>query len=222
MRVRFGAFVLDTAARQLTRAGRELRLSPKAFDLLVLLVERRPAVLEKRVLRDHLWPDTHVVDASLSNLVAEIRALGDGDDPMPVRTVHGVGYAFSGEVEDLSERDAGTERPPGWVVWRDRPSPLAAGENIVGRDAACEVWIDEGGVSRRHARIRVSFDVVSGFSEATIEDLNSTNGTLVGGERVSGVVRLRDGDVVTLGPARLVYRTRASIDAPTKRVRPRS
>lgn len=221
MKVRFGGFVLDTAARQLTRAGRELRLSPKAFDLLAVLVARRPAVLEKRVLRSHLWPDTHVVDASLSNLVAELRALGDADDPMPVRTVHGVGYAFAGAAEHLGEREAGTERPPGWVVWRDRPWPLAAGENIVGRDASCEVWIDEGGVSRRHARIQVSLDAASGAGEATIEDLNSTNGTLVGGQRVSGVVRLRDGDVLTLGPEKLVYRTRATVDAPTKRVRSR-
>jgi DNA-binding winged helix-turn-helix (wHTH) protein len=217
--VRFGRFALDAEARQLSRDGRPLRLSPKAFDLLVLLVDKRPAVLDKKTLRERLWPDTHVVDASLSNLVAEIRALGGGDDPLPVRTVHGVGYAFSGEVEDPSGPDGGrpSDRALCWVVWRDRPLPLGRGENVLGRDASCAVWIDESGVSRRHACIRVGADGPG--RDATIEDLNSTNGTFVRGQRVIGAAPLQDGDKVQLGPEALVFRTLAGIDAPTRRVR---
>jgi DNA-binding winged helix-turn-helix (wHTH) protein len=230
--VRFGPFTLDAGARQLRRDGRELHLSPKAFDLLVLLIEKRPAVVDKRALRERLWPDTHVVDASLSNLVAEIRAQGDGEDPLPVRTVHGVGYAFAGEVEALGSEGPGRSLSGGsggpgghgapcWVVWRDRPIALSRGDNLVGRDASCAVWIDESGVSRRHARIRVPADSVSASEDATVEDLNSTNGTFLRGQPVSGAVRLHDGDTLGVGPEVLVFRTRAAIEAPTKRVRRR-
>ena len=224
MNVRFGRYTLDAEARQLKRDGHELRLSPKAFDLLVLLVEKRPAVVEKRALRDRLWPATHVVDASLSNLVAEIRALGGDADPPPVRTVHGVGYAFAGDVVDTSGTEAPDRRAQGapcWVVWRDRPLPLSRGDNFVGRDASCAVWIDEIGVSRRHARIHVAGNDVNGFEDVTLEDLNSTNGTSVRGQPVTGVVRLRDRDTLQLGPEVLVFRTRATVEAPTKRVRRR-
>lgn len=219
MKARFGRFTVDADARQVTRDGRDLRLSPKAFDLLVLLIEKRPAVVDKAALRKHLWPDTHVVDAALSNLVAEIRALGGGDDPPPLRTVHGVGYAFAGDVEVL-EPDAAGRAPqaaPCWLVWRDRPMALSRGENVIGRDASCAVWIDEGGVSRRHARIRVP-ESAGGSPDATIEDLDSTNGTLVRGRPIDGAVRLRDGDEVRLGEEVLIFRTRSTVDAPTKRV----
>ena len=220
MKVRFGPFTLDRGARQVTRDGQELRLSPKAFDLLVILVENRPAVVEKGALRQKLWPDTHVVDASLSNLVAEIRALG-GDEPVPLRTAHGVGYAFAGEVEELGSqgRDRALHVAPCWVVWRDRPIALSRGDNLIGRDASCAVWIDESGVSRRHARIRVPENGGDGAEHVTLEDLNSTNGTFLGDRPLNGVARLRDGDSVRLGPEELVFRTRATTDAPTKRVR---
>jgi DNA-binding winged helix-turn-helix (wHTH) protein len=222
VKVRFGSFTLDTDARQLTRDAQDLRLSPKAFDLLVLLVQKAPAVVDKRTLRERLWPDTHVVDASLSNLVAEIRALGaTAEDAPPLRTVHGVGYAFPGEVENL-ENDApgrSPQEPPCWLVWRDRPVALSYGDNLVGRDASCTVWIDESGVSRRHARIRVPVQGPHGSEDVTIEDLKSTNGTTVRGEPVIGVVRLQDGDAVQIGTERLVFRTRTAIEAPTRRVR---
>jgi DNA-binding winged helix-turn-helix (wHTH) protein len=219
--VRFGAFTLDAAARQLTREGREVRLPPKAFDLLVFLVERRPSVVDKATLRERLWPATHVVEASLSNLVAEIRALTGGDAAPLVRTVHGVGYAFGAEVEELSE-PAGGHAPdlaPCWVVWRDRVLPLAPGDNVVGRDRACAVWIDESGVSRRHACIRVPAGGRTGSAGVTIEDLHSTNGTFLRGRAVTTPAELADGDKLRIGPEVLVFRSRASTDAPTKRVR---
>jgi DNA-binding winged helix-turn-helix (wHTH) protein len=231
VKVRFGPYTVDTGARQLTRDGRELRLSPKAFDLLVLLIERRPAVVDKATLRDRLWPATHVVAASLSNLVAEIRALDAGADPLPLRTVHGVGYAFAGDAEELTPAQQPGPLPHAascWVVWRERPIALAIGENLVGRDSSCAVWLDKSGVSRRHARIRVAPTAKSKGSDAatptaaataTVEDLNSTNGTFLQGRAVSSAAPLRDGDKLQVGSEVLVFRTRAAVDAPTRRVR---
>ena len=58
MKVAFGPFTFDAGTRQLLRDGRELHLSPKAFDLLLLLLERRPAVVSKAEVLARIWPDT--------------------------------------------------------------------------------------------------------------------------------------------------------------------
>ena len=65
-------------ARELGRNGEPVLLSPKAFDLLATLVERRPTAISKADLQERLWPETFVVEKNLTNLIAEIRrALGD-------------------------------------------------------------------------------------------------------------------------------------------------
>ena len=218
MKVRFGHFTLDEATRQLTRGGDDVHLSTKAFDLLVRLVVDRPAVVDKAILRNHLWPNTYVVDASLTNLVAEIRsALDDRSASSPlIRTVHGVGYAFAGEA-----RDVGTAGPdPGaggarcWLVWKGRAIVLTLPETVIGRDPGCTVWIDAPGVSRRHARIRVDANT------AVLDDLDSTNGTFLGATPVKTTAALKDGDRIRLGKATLTFRAADAPNAPTKRVKP--
>jgi DNA-binding winged helix-turn-helix (wHTH) protein len=223
VRVRFRDLLVDTDTRQLTRGGATVHLSPKAFDLLVLLVERRPAVVQKAELRERLWPGVHVVDAGLTNLIAEVRAAVDEPGAPPlVRTVHRVGYAFSGDAVDV---DAGAVAgtPAGarfWVVWNERAIVLAPGESVIGRDAASAVWVDDESVSRRHARIRVP--AAGTDPGTTIEDLNSTNGTYVRGRRVSAAAALENGDRIRVGTVTLVFRTRNEAEAPTRRVRPRN
>jgi DNA-binding winged helix-turn-helix (wHTH) protein len=223
VRFRFGPFVLDDASRLLTRDGRELRLSRKAFDLLLALVEERPRVLLKDDLRQRLWGGIQVVDANLNNLVSEIRiALGDDSrEPVYLRTVHRVGFAFCGEATADAPAPRGVSAAPDarcWLMWGDRRVVLAAGESIVGRDPDCTVWIDASDVSRRHARI----DVPAGEAgEVTIEDLASTNGTFVDGRRVTAARPLRDGAVIRMGEATLVFRTRTATGDPTRRVKRR-
>jgi DNA-binding winged helix-turn-helix (wHTH) protein len=220
MKIRFDRFVLDSAARRLTRDGAAVHLSPKAFDLLVLLVEARPAVVEKAAIRGHLWPGVHVVDASLSNLVTEIRtAVDDGREASWIRTVHGVGYAFADDATDVraDTRRAGTAAALCWVMLDTRRIPLPAGVHVIGRDASCGVWIDSGDVSRRHARLVV--DAEGPAVAVTVEDAGSTNGTYVRGRRIATKTTLRDGDRVRIGDVTITFRTREATDAPTRRVK---
>ncbi len=221
MRVAFGAFTLDSDTRQLLRNQRPLHLSPKAFDLLHLLLERRPAVVMKTEVQTRVWPGTFVEDANLSVLVADIRRALDDDPKSPtfIRTVHGRGYAFCGSAADLSSSHA----PPQaesvarcWLAWREHTRPLAPGANVIGRDPACDVWIDARGVSRRHARLSVFPGVV------TLEDLASTNGTFVGRKKVTAVRQLLDRDVIGLGSETMIFRVWAPEGpAATERVRRR-
>src|SRR5262245_14273162 len=96
MRVAFGDFVLDTDCRELRRGLEPVRLSPKALQLLQILVTERPRALSKADLQDRLWPETFVVEKNLANLISEVReALGDDpSNPRFIRTVPRYGYAF--------------------------------------------------------------------------------------------------------------------------------
>ena len=64
---------MDLDSRELRRGAEPVRLSPKAFHLLEILVANRPKALSKADLQDKLWPDTFVVEKNLANLVSEIR-----------------------------------------------------------------------------------------------------------------------------------------------------
>jgi DNA-binding winged helix-turn-helix (wHTH) protein len=200
-RISFDGFVLDAAARQLLRGAVEVHVEPKAFELLALLVERRPSAVSKTEIQERLWPDTFVSESSLTGLVAQLRrALGDDRrQERFIRTVHGFGYAFAAEVS------AG---PRARIVWEDCSFPLHGGENVLGRDPKAGVRIDAPGVSRRHARI------VLGEDGATIEDLGSKNGTYVEERRLEGPAVLDDGTRLRLGRQLLVFRS-AGPSAPT-------
>jgi eukaryotic-like serine/threonine-protein kinase len=102
---RFGSFELDPAQRQLRRDGSEMHVTPKAFDLLALLIDAAPRVVRKSELHERLWPTTFVADATLAGLVKELRrALDDRDPERPViRTAHRVGYAFCAPLEPDAE-----------------------------------------------------------------------------------------------------------------------
>jgi DNA-binding winged helix-turn-helix (wHTH) protein len=201
--VRFGSFSLAADSRRLTRGGEDLHLTPKAFDLLALLIDAAPRVVPKNELHATLWPDSFVADTTLVGLVKEVRrVLGDSDPAAPIiRTVSRVGYAFAAPL-----RDAGAPAPSSrhWLVADGRSFPLTAGANTVGREPAAAVWLDSGSVSRRHASI-----VVSG-GDARIEDLGSKNGTSVNGTPVCESAVLRDGDRLLIGTVPLTYRTSAS------------
>lgn len=219
MRVRFGDFTLDSDSRQLLRGGEELRLSRKAFDLLAILLERRPGVVDKDTLRERLWGETTVVDANLNNLASEIRGVlaDDPQHPAFVRTVHRVGYAFCGPATDDRGPASATDRGSRfWLVWKDRSIVLGEAATVIGRDPESAIWIDVPGVSRRHACIRLAPDGAG--ATAAIEDLGSTNGTFVGGRRVTRPVALDDGDTIRIGEATLTFRTWSAAGAPTKRI----
>ena len=61
MTARFGPFTLDVGTRRLTRGDEEIHLTPKAFDLPTLLVEKAPRVARKSELHERLWPGEPVV-----------------------------------------------------------------------------------------------------------------------------------------------------------------
>jgi eukaryotic-like serine/threonine-protein kinase len=96
----FGPFRLDPRERLLTRDGQPVALTPKAFDLLVYLVERPSRLVEKQALMAALWPDAVVEEANLAYTVSALRkALDEGHDGEPIiQTVPTRGYRFVAPV----------------------------------------------------------------------------------------------------------------------------
>src|SRR6266498_2635489 len=105
----FGPFRLVPEERQLLRDNQPVPLTPKSFDLLVVLVENSGHLIEKNELLKRIWPDSFVEEANLSvNMSALRRALGEGpNEHQYVETVPRRGYRF---VAGVKERwDNGTE-----------------------------------------------------------------------------------------------------------------
>jgi DNA-binding winged helix-turn-helix (wHTH) protein len=209
---RFGRFAADSATRQLLAEGREVHLSPKAFDLLWLLVEHRSRAVSKAELQERLWPSTFVGETNLATLVAEIRrALGDSAQrPEYVRTVHRFGYRFMGVAAERSgigrEGSRSNTAARMYLTMGDRQFPLGEGAIVIGRADDATLRIDSGGVSRHHARIVVNGD------EARVEDLGSKNGTFVDGKPLTSARLLREGDEIRVGPVALTFR----VSTPTR------
>jgi len=208
LRVRFGDCVFDGAARELRRGGLLVHLPPKSFQLLELLLARRPRPVTRAEIRDALWPATAVGASSLARVVVDLRS-AIGDDarrPRLLRTVHGFGYSFSGET--AVESAAGPDRLDALacrLVSGEREIRLGEGEHILGRVADASVWIDSTSVSRRHARIVVS------AGRAVLEDLGSKNGTYLRGERLTAPSELAEGDVIAIGSVVLTFRAARAV-----------
>lgn len=99
----FGPFVLDRPKRVLSRDGVPVALTPKAFDLLSLLVEHDGQVVPKETLMGALWPDTAVEESNLTFQISTLRkALGEG---RYVVTIPGRGYQFAGPVQRRNGAD---------------------------------------------------------------------------------------------------------------------
>jgi DNA-binding winged helix-turn-helix (wHTH) protein len=214
MRLRFGDATFDTGRRALFRGPQQVHLSPKAFRLLELLLSRRPDAVSKAEILETVWPDVVVNEGSLAALVKDLRkAIGDGaEEPAFLRTVHGFGYTFDGEVHEVPGAAPVSKRHV--LVWGTQEMQLCEGDNVVGRERTAGVWVGHASVSRAHARI-----VVEG-ERAEIEDLGSKNGTWLGNRRVEGRVPLADGDEIRVGEVHLLYRgPSAGLSGETKSAR---
>ena len=208
--LRFSSCAIDVSRREVRRHDAAVHLTPKAFDLLVLLIDEAPRVVPKPELHQRLWPGTFVSDATLVGLVKEIRReLGDRDPGSPIiRTAHRVGYAFCPELEqapggqalEIEPTRSHAARVCHWLMVSGRRFALREGENSIGRDPSSNVWLDSASVSRAHARIVIAQDSVS------IEDCGSKNGTRIGEERVTNASPLRDGDRLRFGTVSAFYR----------------
>jgi len=103
----FGPFHVDPEQRLLLRDQQPIPLSPKAFDLLLVLVQRSGQLVLKDDLMQILWPDTFVEESNLGQHVFQLRkALGEtAQDSSYIVTVPGRGYRFAQKVQVVEEEE---------------------------------------------------------------------------------------------------------------------
>lgn len=173
---RFGDLTFDCESRLLLCNGEKKHLSLKAQQLLQLLLLARPRALSREELYDALWPSTFVSETNLAGIINEVRrALGDDARASHyIRTIHGFGYAFCGEVVST----VAMKSVFATLSCDGRNYLLYEGENVIGRAQDCRVVIPDSTISRHHAVITV-YDAA--FS---IRDQDSKNGTFVDGQRI--------------------------------------
>src|SRR5215210_6699766 len=112
----FGEFVLDETERHLLRKGQPISLTPKAFDILLVLVRRGGHMVEKDEMLKEVWPDTFVEEATLAQNIFTLRkALGqgkNGNGDLYIETVPKRGYRFVANVKEreLDDRDVVLEQ----------------------------------------------------------------------------------------------------------------
>jgi TolB-like protein/DNA-binding winged helix-turn-helix (wHTH) protein len=97
---RFGEFVLDPAKRTLFRADSLVFLTPKAFDVLLFLVQNPNRLITKEELLEAVWGGTLVEEGNLTQYISHIRkALHDGSETTRwIVTIARKGYQFAGDV----------------------------------------------------------------------------------------------------------------------------
>lgn len=95
---RFGSYIVDPARREFSEAGQLRRIEPRAFDVLVYLIEHRDRAVSRDELIEQVWDRRVVSDGALSQAMAKLRRLLGTNAGDYLKTVHGTGYRFSGEL----------------------------------------------------------------------------------------------------------------------------
>lgn len=219
MNVLFDEFSFETVSGELRRRGERVPLLGTASELLRVLIEERHRVVTKDELLRRVWRGSAVEEGNLSTYIAKLRtALGDDPQaPRFIRTHHGHGYRFVGEIAPVPGAQRPAAAPSGYVLeWDGREFPLRDGDNVIGRSAAAaSIAIADPHVSSMHARIVVAGSLI------TIADLESKNHTFVGDTRVTAPHPLQPGDVIRLGGPEVLFRRAAvkTVTVRTKRAR---
>src|SRR5262245_52192744 len=168
-RFQFGSYELDAGTFKLLRDGESLALEPKGIDLLRLLLERAPRVVEKQEIFSIVWKDVAVTDNALTRLVTHVRKALDDDPKTPeyIETIATRGYRFMAAVTRVESRETPTQAFAAPLpVTRETtstqtrsftPSYLAVGALIVlstaalissrlGKPSGAETWMTEAGI----------------------------------------------------------------------------
>lgn len=117
----FGDFELDTLEHRLLCDGKPVQLTPKAFETLAILVDRRGHVLSKDELMQLVWPDSFVEESGLTRNISVLRktlARSKGGEEF-IETIPKIGYRFTADVNRRSHRSHDDSRHP-------RRTPISA------------------------------------------------------------------------------------------------
>ena len=205
----FGPFRVEEQERTLHRDGIGISLTPKTFDLLLVLLKNRNSLVEKSRLLRAVWGDVHVDDAVLTRAISDLRkSLGPTEEQVWIETVPKFGYRFAGEVwvNGGAEVAVAAKRWPRWG-W-------AAGITVTaGLLAALAGWGTISSGENIHELVVLPFQSVGvtpgaetlgvGLADALITRLSNLQGLIV--RPLSAVQRFAQGPTDSLQAARELH-----------------
>ncbi len=156
MSYRFGNFELISSSRELLHDGLRVDIEPKSFDLLLFLVENRERAVTKNELLDAIWPSQVVTETALTRCIMKTRrAVGDESGSQAlIRTVHGHGYQFVGELVE-GPRETEERRQPAKPTGSARTYSYLVAAGIVAIGIAAFFFLETMGESFEAKRVVV-------------------------------------------------------------------
>jgi predicted ATPase/DNA-binding winged helix-turn-helix (wHTH) protein len=160
-----GDLQVDPANRRLTRAGGEVALEPKAFSLLLVLLDRADELVTREELLDAVWGHRYIAPATLNRVVTLLRRVldDDADRPHAIQTVHGAGYRFIGSVRRTAAQASDTRARFGPSALARLPAKLEA---LVGRERELEQLI---GMLSAHRAVTIVGPGGTGKTQCALE-----------------------------------------------------
>jgi len=127
----FDRFRIDATERVLLSDGEIVTLTQKAFDVLLVLVERRGQIVSKDELMELVWPDTYVEEGNLAQNIYTLRkALGQTNDGQDfIKTIPKRGYRFVSHVSE--DREFQSELSAETPIAKSLPSKSASANSVV-------------------------------------------------------------------------------------------
>jgi TolB-like protein/DNA-binding winged helix-turn-helix (wHTH) protein/Tfp pilus assembly protein PilF len=200
----FGEFRLDPQSRVLTRGGTVVSLTPKAFDVLLLLIQNAGKVVTKDELMKAVWPNSFVEESNLTQTIFMVRkALDETSGRRYILNVQGQGYRFLLPVtEAATEPEIETPvlapsiaiapeiplpSPPNTKRWRSAAIAIAVAMAVLIAGAAIWLWRSRYGSAEHQAKIMLAvlpFENFTGdpgqeyFSDGLTEEMISQLGNL--------------------------------------------
>jgi DNA-binding winged helix-turn-helix (wHTH) protein/Flp pilus assembly protein TadD len=124
----FGPFRIDPPERLLTSQGHSIAVTPKAFDVLVILIQRSGRLVEKSQLMEAVWGGSFVEEGNLAVAISTLRkALGDdlGKERRYIQTIAKRGYRFVGDVREVADPEIQSSSPQAVEIAVAAPDPAA-------------------------------------------------------------------------------------------------
>ena len=192
-----GEWLVEPTLNRVSRDDITVQLEQRVMAVLIFLSRHAGELVTRRNLVDSVWDEGFVADNTITHAVTELRKAfrDNARDPLFIETIHRRGYRLIAPVafnETPSVMSSGAIRSFLAIV-RDLEIPLHEGVSLIGRSPDVEITIRSMKVSRHHARI-----TVAGRS-ASLEDLDSKNGTFLNGTRVNQELPLSCGDLISIG-----------------------
>jgi Tol biopolymer transport system component/DNA-binding winged helix-turn-helix (wHTH) protein len=157
----FGPFRLNATERLLFREGRHIPLTPKAFEVLLALVESPGHVIEKNDLIKKVWPDTFVEEVNLAKNVYSLRKIlgDDNSNGEYIETIPRRGYRFVARVKEVWDEQSETaivlQTENAQSYEREQSNRLLENNNNFSPSRASIIPAGLGGLSRQSLSIRL-------------------------------------------------------------------